>query len=566
MVEPFQGVSGRRAQQPSRSLRQSPSECPSSQGNCRLIPLLNRTPVRLEWTHDQHDDPRPRHRSSGPRARSGPPPGRGPRGGRAAAGRGHLGRPAPGRVDPRRGAAQSLWRAAARGRRPRRTPGRGVRGRRVRGRGRDADRDRQGLPRRGTGAAAPAARRPGPGSRPGTWRRGGPGGSPAPRSACRSRRRGSWTPRSRGSRTGSGPAVWTGWSRRRSSGSCPPRPVAAGRPPPTVGTRTCTPTRCPSRAPCGSRPRSTSPTPSTSTPPSRPVPRGSPTSAPPRRWTSAAPKPSARWRAPSWRSTSRPGETTSPRGRPARAPLRPTRSPARDEKLHLARVANTRSFVDADQVRAWCGHPGATVTVKPVVDLTDHIHVDAVRGPRPARRPDRAPRPDLRVPLVHPPGRGLRQGPRHPLRRGRADGQRQPRHRCAGVTTGSRPTTPAGATRSSNPAPTCGPHPTATSSSATTRGTTDVTHDRLAPARPVATPPHTPRRHIAARGHRHVPGQTSRPATTSPYPACEQRVSMWAGRCGRGAAGRERKRRRGGAGVRNPGSRRRRHGNSSDCR
>ena len=29
------------------------------------------------------------------------------------------------------------------------------------------------------------------------------------------------------------------------------------------------------------------------------------------------------------------------------------------ETLHLARVANTRSFVDADQVRAWCGAPGA---------------------------------------------------------------------------------------------------------------------------------------------------------------------------------------------------------------
>ena len=28
-------------------------------------------------------------------------------------------------------------------------------------------------------------------------------------------------------------------------------------------------------------------------------------------------------------------------------------------ELHLARVANTRSFVDADQVRAWCGAPGA---------------------------------------------------------------------------------------------------------------------------------------------------------------------------------------------------------------
>jgi len=32
------------------------------------------------------------------------------------------------------------------------------------------------------------------------------------------------------------------------------------------------------------------------------------------------------------------------------------------EKLHLARVANTRSFVDADQVRTWCRAPGVQIT------------------------------------------------------------------------------------------------------------------------------------------------------------------------------------------------------------
>ena len=49
---------------------------------------------------------------------------------------------------------------------------------------------------------------------------------------------------------------------------------------------------------------------------------------------------------------------------------------APDTQLHLARVANTRSFVDADQVRAWCGVHGTTVTVKPVVDLAAHLHAD----------------------------------------------------------------------------------------------------------------------------------------------------------------------------------------------
>ena len=52
-----------------------------------------------------------------------------------------------------------------------------------------------------------------------------------------------------------------------------------------------------------------------------------------------------------------------------------------DQKLHLARVANTRSFVDAEQVRAWCGVPGTTVTVKPVLDLTEKIHVDQYQVP-----------------------------------------------------------------------------------------------------------------------------------------------------------------------------------------
>ena len=44
-------------------------------------------------------------------------------------------------------------------------------------------------------------------------------------------------------------------------------------------------------------------------------------------------------------------------------------------------MANTRSFVDADQVRDWCGVPGTTVTVKPVLDLAEHLHVDQYQVP-----------------------------------------------------------------------------------------------------------------------------------------------------------------------------------------
>ncbi|WP_165372350.1 HNH endonuclease signature motif containing protein, partial [Nocardioides iriomotensis] len=48
---------------------------------------------------------------------------------------------------------------------------------------------------------------------------------------------------------------------------------------------------------------------------------------------------------------------------------------------HLARVDNTRSFVDADQVRTWCGTPGTTITVRPVLDLAEHLSGTAYETP-----------------------------------------------------------------------------------------------------------------------------------------------------------------------------------------
>ena len=44
-------------------------------------------------------------------------------------------------------------------------------------------------------------------------------------------------------------------------------------------------------------------------------------------------------------------------------------------------MANTRSFVDADQVRTWCGRPGTRVTVRPVVDQAERIAVDRYEIP-----------------------------------------------------------------------------------------------------------------------------------------------------------------------------------------
>ena len=78
---------------------------------------------------------------------------------------------------------------------------------------------------------------------------------------------------------------------------------------------------------------------------------------------------------------------------------RPTKTPAgrkprRSVVLHLhlhesaitgaggiGRVENTRSPVTAEQIRTWCGHPDAQVTVKPVLDLADHVHVEAYEVP-----------------------------------------------------------------------------------------------------------------------------------------------------------------------------------------
>ncbi len=154
-----------------------------------------------------------------------------------------------------------------------------------------------------------------------------------------------------------------------------------------------------------------------------------------------------------------------------------------DARLHLARVANTRSLRRR--------RPGPRLVRPP----GHHGDGEAggrpgrapprgpVPGPRPARRPGHRTGPDLCVPVVHPPRRGLRHGPRDPLQP-RADRRRATTSaRCAGATTGSRPTTPAGATPSWNPGPTCGPRRTATSSCATTAAP---------PTSPATGPSHPP--------------------------------------------------------------------------
>ena len=47
----------------------------------------------------------------------------------------------------------------------------------------------------------------------------------------------------------------------------------------------------------------------------------------------------------------------------------------------IGRVENTRTLVTAEQIREWCGHPDAQITVKPVIDLADHVSVEAYEVP-----------------------------------------------------------------------------------------------------------------------------------------------------------------------------------------
>ena len=47
----------------------------------------------------------------------------------------------------------------------------------------------------------------------------------------------------------------------------------------------------------------------------------------------------------------------------------------------VGRCGNTRSPISVEQIREWCANPNTKVTVKPVVDLADHIHVEAYEAP-----------------------------------------------------------------------------------------------------------------------------------------------------------------------------------------
>ena len=143
-----------------------------------------------------------------------------------------------------------------------------------------------------------------------------------------------------------------------------------------------------------------------------------------------------------------------------------------DHADQVGRVENTRTPVTADQIREWCGHPDAQVTVKPVIDLDDHIAVDAYEIPDRIKEAVALRDHACVFPWCTRPARTLRPDQHSadcdhviPWPRGQTcTCQLAP---CAVRTTDSR-LTAAGATRPSTPAPTSGHRRTATSTSATT--------------------------------------------------------------------------------------------------
>ena len=47
----------------------------------------------------------------------------------------------------------------------------------------------------------------------------------------------------------------------------------------------------------------------------------------------------------------------------------------------VGRCENTRTPISTEAIRAWCGHPDAVVTVKPIIDLAGHVRVDQYELP-----------------------------------------------------------------------------------------------------------------------------------------------------------------------------------------
>ncbi len=74
----------------------------------------------------------------------------------------------------------------------------------------------------------------------------------------------------------------------------------------------------------------------------------------------------------------------------------------------LARLQETGGPVTAAQVRQWCGNPDTQITVQPVLDLADHIHVGSYEASARLKLQTRLRDGTCVVPVLLPPRRSLR--------------------------------------------------------------------------------------------------------------------------------------------------------------
>ncbi len=242
----------------------------------------------------------------------------------------------------------------------------------------------------------------------------GPPGRPRDHASCRWRPPRTSTATSPTSRTRSAPPSSTGSSRRRSGGSCPRRPNAAAARPPTAGPSPSTRgnPRCAGTstvygeldladaldldAAVAAGAQALKDLGSTDT---LDVRRATAVGDLARRQLTLDLNPDQRRRARRRTATRADGDPTvgrrprppqPPRGRPASrvrwcctctSPTPPW-SPAPRWPGEFGRVENTRGPVHAEQIRQWCGNPDAQITVQPVLDLNEHIDVEAyeIRG------------------------------------------------------------------------------------------------------------------------------------------------------------------------------------------
>jgi len=85
-------------------------------------------------------------------------------------------------------------------------------------------------------------------------------------------------------------------------------------------------------------------------------------------------------------------------------------TPGADLVGEFGRVENTRGPVHAEQIRAWCGHPDAQVIVKPVLDLNEHLDVEAYEVRGRLREQTLLTHPTCVFPWCTRPSRGLEPG------------------------------------------------------------------------------------------------------------------------------------------------------------